>query len=177
MTEKMTVQKLAGEFQRAYESGETSKDTVEKFCTLYGANLTIEAAFLWRERLKFKKAEQNVEYERDKLQLDEAQKILAGLPPETTFKEAARIKAAQGDPLAQRIHAELTSPKARTQEALFYAAVKLHPEWKHLSEDEVLDKLADSTDMNDQWNAVVEWLYANHPKVARRIESKFKQEE
>jgi hypothetical protein len=172
MTDKMTVQKLAGEFQRAYDRGERDRDSIHRAIEKYGPDLTMAALDLYRERVNFDAAETVANNEREIAQLEQEQALLDGLPKGTTLDEAAKIRAAEGNPFAKRVLAELNSREYRLTSALFVAAVDLHPGWRNTGDGEFKkDKGAPEPPQ------LVEWLYKNHPEVARRIEAEFNRSE
>ena len=76
-----------------------------------------------------------------------------------------RIMAARGDKFALGL--VFDSRKYRLESALADAAVSLHPGWRDNSDGSFtkLDPSAPSP------AALVEWLYQNHPKRAREIET------
>jgi hypothetical protein len=92
--------------------------------------------------------------------------MLEEFPKGTTMIEAATIKAKQGDPWAQQYLDWRNSREQRLYCAMLEAAVDLHPRWER--DGVTFRKLDDEAPEADE---LVEWLYKNHPQVARKIEA------
>jgi hypothetical protein len=98
--------------------------------------------------------------------LNELRGLFVGLPKGMTLGEAAKIKAAHGDPIALKFLAHDNSPAVRIQSALVRAAYDAHP-------------LFSREARGNRWNgegeapsetAMIDWFQKNHPAEARRIE-------
>jgi hypothetical protein len=90
-----------------------------------------------------------------------AAQLFEGLPKGITFEEACRIKAAQGSEFAQRSLAAMDSREHRVFEALFEAAVDLHPGWRRPDKER---RYAPES------RELVDWFQTTHPHEARNIE-------
>jgi hypothetical protein len=108
-------------------------------------------------------AQQNLELR----QLHVAEEILSGLPKETTFYEACRIEAAQGHALAKQALDHMDSRPARVFNALFDAAVDVHPGWKRLKKEGQYSKHDQSA---PEAHGLVEWFQTTYPHEARALE-------
>src|SRR5262249_32055222 len=97
----------------------------------------------------------------------EAMHIFDGLPP-MRFAEACQIKAAQGDPIAQKYIDWFNSREYRLEEALTLAAVAVHPGWRAEGGGK-FTKLDDTAP--GLGGPLMEWFQKNHPKEAKRIEA------
>jgi hypothetical protein len=93
--------------------------------------------------------------------------IFEGLPDGTTLAEAAKIKAAQGDPVALSYQAHANSSEYRIQCALWEAAVDAHPDWKKHNNRSYRWKGQGEAPSTD---SMVDWFQLNHPAQAREIE-------
>ena len=71
-----------------------------------------------------------------------AARLFDGLPKGITFEEACSTKAAQGSEFAQKSLAAMASREHRVFEALFDAAVDLHPRWRQLKKKDVMLRIA-----------------------------------
>jgi hypothetical protein len=90
-----------------------------------------------------------------------AARLFDGLPKGITFEEACSTKAAQGSEFAQKSLAAMASREHRVFEALFDAAVDLHPRWRQLKKER---RYAPDC------RALVEWFQTTHSHEARNIE-------
>jgi hypothetical protein len=94
--------------------------------------------------------------------------IFAGLPKETTFEEACRIKAAQGDLAAQRWIDHTNSREYQLGDALMTAAIERHPGWRDDGNGQyTVSKGAPEGHM------LIDWFQRNYPLEAREIERRF----
>jgi hypothetical protein len=101
------------------------------------------------------------EWQQEADQARAAAKLFKGLPKGITFEEACRIKAAQGSEFAQRSLTAMDSREHKVFEALFAAAVRLHPEWRRSKKERLY-----ATESRE----LVEWFQTTHPHEARHIE-------
>ncbi len=92
--------------------------------------------------------------------------VFDGLPNNLTLGEAAKIKAAAGDPVGKYLHEWFCSRQHRLWRALIRAAIAHHPGWK-INANHTYTKLDPSAPDND---ALIDWFQINYPKKARAIE-------
>jgi hypothetical protein len=163
-----TVQQLAGEIARGIRTGADPKAFITRLAREHGRDVVVAAVEFVRQRSAAEKAERDAEYQHERADIVECMKIFADLPPGTRLLDACRIKAARGDALARKHLDRLTSPQALRWGALVDAAAELHPGWKRCG-----DGCWAKQDDAPAEHALVEWLYAHHPKVARRVEASF----
>jgi hypothetical protein len=104
---------------------------------------------------------------REAEQAAKEQAIMAGLPDGITFGEACRIKAAQGDPLAERYADFFNSKPYRLFIALCHAAVERHPGYRHTGKHS-FRKIYPAAPDEDE---LVEWFQKTWPAEARAIEA------
>lgn len=103
-------------------------------------------------------------------QLERLKGLFAGLPPGTKLGEAAKIKAAAGDPFAKQMHAQFSSSYYRVFHALLDAAVDRHPDYKHTEQGFCHVSGQPMPDNIEQ--TLVEWFQMNYPREARAIEER-----
>ena len=120
---------------------------------------------------QFEEAEADAEYARMEREHAETMAIFEGLPKDTTFRVACHIKAAQGDPAAQRWVNLWNSPAYRIGNALLQAAIQRHPGWRTIGEGQYIQRKSAPGE-----SELVEWFYKNHPAEARAIEQRFNTE-
>jgi hypothetical protein len=101
-------------------------------------------------------------------QMDRLRTLFDGLPRDIKLREAAKIKAAAGDPLAKQMLAHFSSREYRVFDALLDAAIERHPEYeqagrgfRHISGQPMPDKIEQT---------LVDWFQMHYPREARAIE-------
>lgn len=96
--------------------------------------------------------------------------VMKGLPEGTTFDDAVRIKAEQGDAFAVSYLKHINSTEQRTHSALLMAAFLYHPDW-HPKENGHIKWIGKGSPpaLIDE-TALIDWLQTNHPALAREIE-------
>jgi hypothetical protein len=168
MMSDMSTAKLAKAINQAMKQSEDSVDEVlADIVDTYGLD-TADAALDEAQRLaQIEYREQEAEHRAWKRQFNDAMAIHAGLPSNTTFKEACRIKAARGDALARRYLDSFNSRQCRLEDAMHEAAVERHPGWR-AEGGGVLTKLDDKA---PEWAELIEWFYKNFPDEARAVEA------
>jgi len=137
----------------------------------HGERVVLDALKEMRRIVQFEEAEADADYAGAEREHAETMAIFEGLPTDTTFGAACRIKAAQGDRAAQRWVNLWNSPAYRIGNALLRAAIERHPGWHTIGEGQYIQsKNAPGED------ELVEWFYKNHPAEARAIEQRIKVE-
>jgi hypothetical protein len=126
-----SVQMMAQRVNRVhFEVGAAAADEMLVWIDQHHGREVVFAVLDEMERqAAFMFAEQRAEHERHERQMAGVWQIFTGLPP-MKFSEACRIKAAQGDPLAQKYIDWFNSRECRLEEALTEAAVAVHPGWR-----------------------------------------------
>jgi hypothetical protein len=168
MTETESIQMMAQRYLKAFDSGgEQAADTVMSEIFNRHGREVVQAVFDEADRQKeFEWQEVKAQHARERQRIENAKHIFEGLPETVSFYEACQIKAARGDALAHQYLDYFNSREHRLETALTDAAVELHPGW-HM-EGKVMHKDDDAPDVLH--GELVEWLYKNHPDVAKRIE-------
>lgn len=116
-------------FDRDASPNESPED-LKKFMTDVMGDLNYEQYSAVIAILDHEHKEKQAEFDRQMKESNPAIEILSGLPKATTFYEACVIKAAQGHTLAQHALRQMNSREYRVHEALFDAAVDVHPGWE-----------------------------------------------
>jgi hypothetical protein len=133
----------------------------------HGEQVVLDALKEMRRIAQFEEAEADAEYARAEREHAETMTIFEGLPTDTTFGAACRIKAAQGDRAAQRWVNLWNTPAYRIGNALLRAAIERHPGWRTIGDGQYIQSR--NAPGEDE---LVEWFYKNHPAEARAIEQR-----
>jgi hypothetical protein len=168
MTEsiQMMAQRLAKAFDKSGQ--EAANAVVDEIAARYGRDMVLAVIDEWQRQCEFEQAEREAEFDRQMRRRAAAMKILEGLPTTVRFGEACRIKAAQGDPLAQQYLDYFNSREYRLHEGLNNAAVAVHPGWRANGEGRFLKLDDNAPEIGDP---LIEWFQKNYPKEAKRIEA------
>jgi hypothetical protein len=105
------------------------------------------------------------EWQHEAKQARAAAKLFEGLPKGIIFDDACRMKAAEGNGVAQRHLAAMNSRTNRVFEALFSAAVDLCPAWPRFQKNALYPM---------ECRKLVEWFQTTHPREARKVEDSIK---
>jgi hypothetical protein len=143
---------------------ETQEDYY-KFLNDVAGDLNREQLKALQSILNHEHKERQAQAERELKQCDAEIEIFSGLPDGTTFYEACVIKAAQGHALAQYALRQMNSREHRVYDALFDAAVDVHPGWTRLK-----DGHFEKSDSAPEADDLIEWFQRTHPRKARTIE-------
>lgn len=110
------------------------------------------------------------EYEEECVFIAHAKRMYEGLPPNTTFDEAVRIKAAEGDRWAIDYVKSVESPQSRIRSALLFAAFERHPDWMVVHEGlvEYIGKEENPSQITE--DMLIDWMQMTYPAEARQIE-------
>jgi hypothetical protein len=173
--ERLSIQTLAqrvtklldGEINKMFEGEGAADAMLEEIDRTYGRETVLAVIEEVQRQAEFEHEEKVAKYERDKRFAEEAIQILKGLPEGTKLLEACKIKAAQGDPLAQRYLAFLNSRTYRTETALHKAAAAVHRGWQ-ANADGSSSKIDDAAPESAE---LIEWLYREHPEIAPQVEA------
>jgi len=121
------------------------------------------------ETLAMEERERAAELLRESEQITLQMRVFEGLPPDTEFIDACRIKAAAGDWQAQRLLAEMESPEYRRREALGHAAY-LAQGWKEDPADpDALIWPGPGKPPEMEGAELVDWFQRTHPRQARKF--------
>lgn len=112
-------------------------------------------------------SEQQAAHKNESAQLVAARELFVGLPPETLFGEAVKLKAAQGNAWAIGYLAFQNTPERRCYTALVDAAYVAHPQFEALGGG-VLKWTGGGEGPTEA--ALLDWFQLNHPADARAIE-------
>jgi hypothetical protein len=85
-----------------------------------------------------------------------------------TLRQAAEIKAAQGDPIAISLLAKVNSREWRLGGALWRAACEAHPDWEAVGDGSFRFTGKDQPQEPDE---LVDWFQLTHPRKARAVEA------
>lgn len=157
---------------RTSPSGEEMNTAVRRQFPGLGDDQLRRAYAIVREEIEEGQRESRREVEEAEAFCAAARSIFEGLPHDITLGEAAKIKAAQGDPLAQSYQKYADGAEYQIQCALWEAAVDAHPHWKKHNNRSYRwtgQGEAPSTDHT------IEWFQLNHPTKAREIEREIAQ--
>jgi hypothetical protein len=126
------------------------------------------ALYVWHDEGLARRDEILRQHERDEKFIAFAFHVFDGLPEGIELDEAARIKAARGDPQAIKYLAQTNTPEARKDEALADAAYRAHPLFT-IRPDGIIHWDGDAED-GPTHDEVIDWFQMTHPAEARRIE-------
>jgi hypothetical protein len=108
------------------------------------------------------------QHEKEAALMKQMGRMFEGLPAETTFDEAVKIKAAQGDQWANGYLAFEKSPARRTYCALAEAAYAAHPQFEQRDDGVIYWLGGEGNDPSEA--ALIDWFQQNYPAEAREIE-------
>src|SRR5258708_2901110 len=164
---RMNRAQIAAEIVRWFNEGVGEKTILRRLASLNADEETIIAATkIASDELRTRANQLLAESKA----MQDIRRLFDGLPQHTSMHDAARIKAAQGDPLAQQLLEQFNSRERRLHYALVDAAAQMHPEWEKIGQG--YRKIAGAPIEGDlALHQLVEWYQINYPLEARRIEA------
>jgi hypothetical protein len=107
--------------------------------------------------------------QRELQQFETLTALLEGLPDGVTLREAAEIKAKQGNPVAIAFLKRENSLPSKLMKAFIDAAVDAHPDWSR-SDRGYRYHGTDPAMKKDGGESLVDWFQKTHPLKAREVE-------